>query len=52
MPSANLERVNATSRRAYQEYYDDALIALVADFYRADLDTFGYAFDATLRQSP
>jgi Sulfotransferase family len=52
MPTETLERVNSTSRRAYQEYYDDALIALVADFYRADLDTFGYTFDAAVRQSP
>ncbi len=50
IPSASLERVNATSRRGYQEYYDDELIELVGTFYRDDLNAFGYSFDAAVRQ--
>src|SRR5690349_11597339 len=50
MPSASLERVNATeSRPAFREYYDDELVGLVGDFYRDDLRLFGYDFDATVR---
>jgi len=44
IPSRPLERVNASSRRDYRHYYDDALIDGVAKLYRRDLELFGYEF--------
>jgi hypothetical protein len=44
IPSAPLEKVNATRRNDYRGYYDQALIDGVAEIYRRDLDLFGYQF--------
>lgn len=44
IPSRSLERVNASSRRDYRDYYDQALINGVAKLYARDLDLFGYEF--------
>lgn len=47
LPSAPLDKVNASSRSDYRRYYNDELIEAVADYYRRDLDLFGYEFDGT-----
>jgi hypothetical protein len=44
IPSRPLERVNASSRRDYRDYYDRALIDGVAKLYALDLEYFGYEF--------
>ena len=44
IPSRPLERVNASSRRDYRDYYDRALIDGVAKLYARDLEYFGYEF--------
>lgn len=45
IPSAQLERVNASRRDTYQGYYDQALIDGVTRLYQRDLELFGYTFD-------
>jgi hypothetical protein len=44
IPTATLEKVNATKRRNYREYFDDQLIEGVAKLYARDLELFGYEF--------
>ena len=44
IPSQALEKVNASSRRDYREYYDQPLIDGVAKLYGRDLELFGYEF--------
>jgi hypothetical protein len=44
IPTARLEKVNATKRRNYREYFDDQLIEGVAKLYARDLELFGYEF--------
>lgn len=44
IPSRALDRVNATRRGDYRDYYDQQLIDGVATLYARDLDQFGYAF--------
>ena len=44
IPTATLEKVNASSRRDYREYYDEPLIDGVAKLYARDLELFGYEF--------
>ena len=44
IPSASLGQVNSSRRGSYRDYYDQALIDGVADFYRRDLELFGYEF--------
>jgi hypothetical protein len=44
IPSARLERANATERRDYRGYYDPQLIDAVAKVYARDLELFGYDF--------
>ncbi len=44
IPTAALERVNATKRRNYREYFDEQLIEGVAKLYARDLELFGYEF--------
>ena len=44
IPSRPLDKVNATSRRAYRDYYDQQLIDGVAQVYARDLELFGYQF--------
>ena len=39
---AGLGRSNATEHGNFGTYYDDELLALVTDLYRADFDAFGY----------
>jgi hypothetical protein len=43
--TAALERVNASSHRPWQDYYDAELRDLVTDLYRRDLELFDYAFE-------
>lgn len=45
IPTARLEKVNSSRREDYRGYYDQYLIDAVSDFYRRDLELFGYAFD-------
>lgn len=42
--SRPLERVNATERHDYRDYYDQQLIDGVAQLYARDLELFGYQF--------
>ena len=35
----------AKGRTAYSDYYDEETRTLVADFFREDIETFGYVFD-------
>jgi len=44
IPSRPLERVNASSRRDYRDYYDQSLTDGVAKLYARDLEYFGYEF--------
>lgn len=44
IPGAALGQVNSSRRGSYRDYYDQALIDGVADFYRRDLELFGYEF--------
>ena len=44
IPSAQLGQVNSSRRGSYRDYYDQALIDGVADYYRRDLELFGYEF--------
>jgi hypothetical protein len=45
MPGADLERVNASRHRPWQEYYDRELVGLVSGLYARDLELFDYRFD-------
>jgi Sulfotransferase family len=45
LPTTTLARINSSSRRAYQEYFDADLIGWVSDLYRTDLEMFNYRFD-------
>ena len=44
IPTTKLEKVNATKRRNYSGYFDQALIEGVAKLYARDLELFGYEF--------
>jgi hypothetical protein len=44
LASAPLGKVNSSSHRPFQEYYDGDLEARVAEVYQRDLDLFGYRF--------
>lgn len=44
IPTASLGQVNTSRRGSYRDYYDQALIDGVADFYQRDLELFGYEF--------
>jgi hypothetical protein len=44
IPSRQLERVNASRRGTYRDYYDQELIDGVASLYARDLELFGYEF--------
>lgn len=44
IPSSPLEKVNATRRADYRQYYDPALAAGVARLYARDLELFDYRF--------
>jgi hypothetical protein len=44
IPTAALDKVNASKRRDYREYYDEGLIEGVAKLYARDLELFGYEF--------
>lgn len=44
IPSTKLDKVNATERRDYRDYFDPALIEGVAKLYARDLELFGYEF--------
>lgn len=44
-PAETLGKVNSSSHAPYTAYYDDELRVLVGNFYRRDLDLFGYDFE-------
>jgi hypothetical protein len=44
IPPVRLEKVNASRRKHYRDYYDQPLIDGVAKLYARDLDLFGYEF--------
>lgn len=44
IPSAALEKANASRRGDYRGYYDDQLVEAVAKLYARDLEIFGYQF--------
>jgi Sulfotransferase family len=45
IPRRDLPRLReATDRRAYRSYYDDQTAELVANHFRADIETLGYSF--------
>jgi len=44
VPSAQLEKVNASERRDYRSYYTPPLVDGVARLYARDLELFGYEF--------
>ncbi|HEY7005012.1 MAG TPA: sulfotransferase family 2 domain-containing protein [Sphingomicrobium sp.] len=44
IPSTSLERVNASERRDYRNYYTPELVDGVARLYARDLELFGYEF--------
>jgi hypothetical protein len=44
IPTTQLEKVNATKRQDYRQYYDQPLIDGVAKLYARDLELFGYEF--------
>jgi hypothetical protein len=44
IPTAVLDKVNASKRLDYRQYYDQALIDGVAKLYARDLELFGYKF--------
>ena len=47
IPSRALDRVNATARGDYRQYYDPALIKGIEARYAIDLALFGYSFEGT-----
>ena len=44
IPTRPLDKVNASERRNYRDYYDQQLIDGVARLYARDLELFGYQF--------
>jgi hypothetical protein len=44
IPSRPLEKVNASRRRDYRDYYDQSLVDGVTRLYARDLELFGYQF--------
>ena len=44
IPSRTLDKVNASERRGYRDYYDQQLVDGVASIYARDLELFGYQF--------
>ncbi len=44
IPTEPLKQVNSSRRGSYRDYYDQELIDGVAEFYRRDLELFGYEF--------
>ena len=45
VPTRELERVNTSRHRPWQEYYDRELVGLVSGLYARDLELFDYRFD-------
>lgn len=44
IPPSPLRKTNESKHNSFVEYYDDDLRAIVADFYKDDLNKFGYDF--------
>jgi hypothetical protein len=44
LPSTPLEVINTSTRKAYQDYYNDELIELVGAHFKQDFDNFPYSF--------
>lgn len=45
VPLAVLDKVNSSEHATFRDYYDQELIEGVADYYRRDLELFGYSFE-------
>ncbi len=45
LPTAELQRINATTHGPWRDYFDDGLREQVAALYAQDIKAFGYAFD-------
>ncbi|MDB4308188.1 hypothetical protein N9985_02795, partial [Gammaproteobacteria bacterium] len=45
MPPIELPKVNTSTRRRYQDYYDNKTKRHVEEKFREDLDRFGYSFN-------
>lgn len=43
-PPARLKHVNARTRKPYQEVYDDEMRAAVAEWFKVDVERWGYEF--------
>lgn len=43
--SGELSHLNATKRSNYRDYYNDETRQIVANWYREDIEAFGYSFD-------
>jgi hypothetical protein len=41
---AELPHLNASRRAAYQSYYDEETREIVAQWFREDIEVFGYRF--------
>lgn len=46
MPPIKLPKLNTSTHRRYQGYYDEETIRYVAEKFRGDLTLFGYSFDS------
>lgn len=44
LPAIRLDLHNTSDHGHYAKYYDDAMIAAVAELYREDIERFGYRF--------
>src|SRR5690554_23876 len=42
--SAGLQVVNKTARKPYESYYNELSIEMVGDYFREDIEAFGYEF--------
>lgn len=49
LPRALLDKVNSSEHGTFREYYDQELIEGVSDYYRRDLELFGYSFEEAAR---
>lgn len=45
LPHAILDKVNSSEHGTFRDYYDQELIEGVCEYYRRDLDLFGYTFE-------
>ena len=43
---AELPHLNASKRAGYQSYYDNETRKIVAEWFREDIEEFGYSFNS------